>query len=115
MSGYRVLGLAVCLMLAGIATAADDWHKVATLTASGKAKEVPVNREISSVRLHGRQRHCRPQHGGRSGGRQGHRHTASRSSSTRRSSRDYELGAKLHVTGLRISDSDKGTYTVYVK
>ena len=28
---------------------------------------------------------------------------------------DIELGAKVHITGLRISDGDKGTYTVYVK
>ena len=28
---------------------------------------------------------------------------------------DIELGAKVHITGSRISDGDKGTYTVFVK
>jgi hypothetical protein len=114
MSGYRILSLAVCLMLAGIATASDDWHKLATLTASGKAKEVPVNREVSAVRF--------TVDSGtvvlntvvvREGAKATPHRVAIKLNATE--SRDYDLGAKLHVTGLRISDSDKGTYTVYVK
>jgi hypothetical protein len=114
MSGYRVLGLVVCLMLASIATTDDGWHKVATLTASGKAKEVPVNRDVSTVRF--------TVDSGtvvlntvvvREGAKTTPHRVAIRL--TAKDSRDYELGAKVHVTGLRISDSDKGTYTVYVK
>jgi hypothetical protein len=114
MSGYRALGLAVCLMLAGITTADDDWTKVATLTAGGKAKEVAVNRDVSTVRFTAD-----------SGTvvlntvvvREGAKATPHRVAIklNAKDSRDYDLGAKVHVTGLRISDSDKGTYTVYVK
>jgi hypothetical protein len=101
-------------MVAGIAIADDEWHKVATLTAGGKAKEVPVNRDVSSVRFTAD-----------SGTvvlntvvvREGAKATPHRVAIklTAKNSRDYDLGAKTHVTGFRISDSDKGTYTVYVK
>jgi hypothetical protein len=114
MSGYRVLGLVVCLMLASIATADDGWHRVATLTADGKAKEVPVNRDVSTLRF-------TVDRGTvvlntvvvREGAKTTPYPIAIKL--TAKEHRDYDLAAKVHVTGLRISDSDKGTYTVSVK
>jgi hypothetical protein len=117
MNGPRAtgLGLAVlALLVTSLTTAKDDWHKVATLTAGGQAKEVTVNRDARTVRITAE-----------SGTvvvntvvvREGAKTTPHPVTAklTAKAHHDIDLGTKTRITGLRISDGDKGTYTVSVK
>lgn len=111
----KLAGLCVLVFLCGAVGAwADDWQKVADLTAVGDAKEVAVNKSVAEVKI-------RCTEGDviintvvvREGGKKTP-HTLGL-----RLSKDNEhiinLGAKLNVTGLRISDGARGNYSVYVK
>ncbi|MCE9614361.1 MAG: hypothetical protein K8T26_08795 [Lentisphaerae bacterium] len=111
----QIWGIVAALFLvAGMAQAKSDWHKVADLTTGGDAKEVAVNREVSKVRIVSE-----------SGtvvintvvvrvGAQKTPHTVG-ARLAEKEDREIELGSKQNITGLRISDSGKGTYSVYVK
>lgn len=106
----------VSILMAGITTAAsakETWYKVAELTASKKAAEVTVGREISRVRItcidesviinvvavrHGRR----------------FTQVIVGKQLVKGKNVAFEVGGRKHVTGLRIGHALKGRYEVYV-
>jgi len=106
---WMVLVLGTTAALAG-----SKWTTVGTLTAGGSAKEVGVNRSIETVQIE-----CTD---GtvivntvviREGAAKTPITVAQRFNAGDK--RDLAVGGKRNVTGLRISDGGRGSYTIRVK
>ena len=113
----RKLLVATCVLAVAAANGAyakEDWQKVAELKAGGAAKEVSVDKKISRVRIE-----CT---GGSVGintvvVREGSRKTPMPVTTHIDAGTDkvIDLDKTVAVSGLRISDNGKGTYTVSVR
>lgn len=108
-----VVGLTL-LSFAGTAQAKEKWHRVADLKAGGDAKEVAVNRQISTVLI-------RCTEGTviintiviRDGGNKAPFPVTARINQGE--DKTIEVGNERNCSGIRISDDGKGSYVVFVR